>query len=775
MEKYKLHLAPHANPASVIQGDCYRFTVLTDRLIRLEYSAEGRFVDEPTKTVLCRCFPKVDFRVVDTADSLEIVTEYIHLYYDKRPFSKIGLRIELSRGYHIYGSTWNYGDPIHDLKGTARTLDGADGAIELEPGILSRSGFTVLDDSTCAFIQEDMWPVAKSWVSTDLYFFGYGHDYLGCLRDFYRLSGPTPLLPKFALGNWWSRFYRYTENSYLKLMDKFRAKGIPFSTAVIDMDWHLTQIPEKYGSGWTGYTWNPEFFPNPKRFMDKLHDRGMKITLNVHPADGVRGHEEAYLPMAKELGVDWENEDKIPFEAGNRAFMDAYFKYLHHPNEERGVDFWWLDWQQGSRGEAPGIDTLWMLNHLHFIDSGRDGRQPLTFSRYAGIGSHRYPVGFSGDTYTTWESLEFQPYFTANASNVGYSWWSHDIGGHQGGKRDDELTVRWVQLGVFSPILRLHSTSNDFYGKEPWNYSLVAENVMTDFLRLRHKLIPYLHTMNHLTHAEGLPLVQPMYYRHEDQEAYQVPNEYYFGTEMIVCPITKPADKDTLLAEFDAWLPAGDYIDFFTGTHYKGGRRMKLYRDLATLPVLVKAGGIIPMAGDWATSHLTNPAHLEVEVFNGADGSFTLWEDAEDRAATTAFTFTSGSKAVLTAAAAGEAGVIPESRRYTLHLRGVGKPVSVSTEDWSYDADSRVLTVEVTGKDFRVEVELEDASIAAPERNAAVYDILRKAQIAYELKTRVYDAVCSGADPARILGDLYQMELDAGLMGAMVEQIICNK
>ena len=775
MEKYKLHLQPKAKAASVIQGDCYRFTVLTDRLIRMEYSQEGRFVDEPTKTVLCRDFPEVNFRVVDQENSLEIVTEHIHLYYDKKPFSKIGLRIELSRGYHIYGSTWNYGDPIHDLKGTARTLDNADGAIPLEPGILSRSGFTVLDDSTSAFIQEDMWPLAKSWESTDLYFFGYGHDYLGCLKDFYRLTGPTPLLPKFALGNWWSRFYRYTEESYLKLMDKFQAKGIPFSTAVIDMDWHLTQIPEKYGSGWTGYTWNPEFFPDPKRFMDNLHDRGMKITLNVHPADGVRGHEEAYLPMAKELGVDWQNEDKIPFEAGNRAFMDAYFKHLHHPNEERGVDFWWLDWQQGSRGEAPGIDTLWMLNHLHFIDSGREGKQPLTFSRYAGIGSHRYPVGFSGDTYTTWESLDFQPYFTANASNAGYTWWSHDIGGHQGGKRDDELTVRWVQLGVFSPILRLHSTSNEFYGKEPWNYSLAAGNVMTDFLRLRHRLIPYLYTMNHLTHTEGLPLVQPMYYRHEDQEAYKVPNEYYFGTEMIVCPITKPAHKETLLAEFDAWLPEGEYIDFFTGTHYKGGRRMKLYRNLETLPVLVKAGGIIPMAADYTVSHLTNPEHLEVDIFNGADGAFTLYEDAGDGSATTAFTFKAGTKAVLTAVTAGEEGVIPENRRYTLRFRGMEKPVSVSAKDWNYDPDAKVLTVQVSEKDFRVEIELADASIAAPEKAAAVYDILHKAQISYEVKTKVYEAICGGKDTSRILGDLYQMELDAGLMGAMVEQLICNE
>ena len=98
-----------------------------------------------------------------------------------------------------------------------------------------------------------------------------------------------------------------------------------------------------------------------------------------------------------------------------------------------------------------GLDPLWMLNHFHFLDNARDGKRPMTFSRYAGPGSHRYPVGFSGDTVVTWESLQFQPYFTSTASNIGYGWWSHDIGGHMGGYKDDELEGRWVSAGrIFS-------------------------------------------------------------------------------------------------------------------------------------------------------------------------------------------------------------------------------------------------------------------------------------------------------------------------------------
>lgn len=787
---YTLNMKPLAKSEAMVVGEKYRFTILTDCLIRMEYQEDGLFVDEPTQTVICRDFPVVDFRVMDKEDSLEIVTEKMHLYYDKKTFTREGLRIQLKQAFHVYGSIWNYGDEIEDLRGTARTLDNADGAVELESGILSRNGFTVLDDSKKAFITDDQWIAPKTRESIDLYFFGYGHDYVECLKDFYHLCGETPLLPRFAMGNWWSRYYQYNEESYLELMNKFREKEIPFSTAVIDMDWHLTNIPAKYGSGWTGYTWNPEFFPNPKRFMDKLHEMGMHITLNVHPADGVRAHEKAYLEMAKELGIDYENEDKIPFEATDRKFMEAYFKYLHHPNEEDGVDFWWLDWQQGSKSGIAGIDTLWLLNHLHYLDSGRDGKTPLTFSRYAGVGSHRYPIGFSGDTVTTWESLDFQPYFTANASNVGYSWWSHDIGGHQRGCRDDELAVRWMQLGVFSPIMRLHSTSNEFYGKEPWNFNIEAEKIMTSFLQLRHKLIPYLYSMNYKTHLEGIPLVQPMYYHHDTPEAYEVPNQYYFGSEMIVCPITKPMNKRTLLAEFDAWLPEGTYFDLFTGQYYKGGRKIKLYRKLENMPVLVRAGGIIPMAKDYKESHIHNPKELEVLVFNGADGAFDMYEDSCDESVDTTpvithFTFTAGKTAELSIQIENEpAGVIPKDRTYDIYIKGISAPESIiftSNEslefEQHYDAEKKEIHIHFCGgseRKFVVQIQTQSENIMGQDKKKAIYELLHRAQIEYDIKASVFDTVCKEKDNVRLLGKLQQMNLESALSGALVEQIVAN-
>ena len=781
-EAYVQQTRPHPRPEAVVQGPDYRITVLTDRLLRLEYQAEGRFTEQATQCVVCRDFPCPPFRVMETDTSLEIVTKELHLYYDKKPFSTQGLRIQLVQSFGVYGSLWSYGDSLLDLKGTARTLDQANGAVPLEHGLMSREGFSVLDDSASAVFDEQGYLQPRSAPEQDLYFFGYGHDYLGCLRDFYRLCGHTPLVPRFALGNWWSRYYPYTEQSYLELMDRFQEKQLPFSTAVIDMDWHLTQIPRRYGSGWTGYTWNPDFFPDPGRFLSALHQRGLRVTLNLHPADGVNAHEDAYPEMARALGIDAENEDKIPFDPTNPAFVEAYFQYLHHPHEALGVDFWWIDWQQGSHCAIPNMDPLWLLNHQHFVDNGRDGKLPLTFSRYAGIGSHRYPVGFSGDTVTTWESLDFQPYFTANASNVGYTWWSHDIGGHMQGARSDELTVRWVQFGVFSPIMRLHSSCSPFYGKEPWNYGMEAEQILSDFLRLRHRLIPYLYTMDYLTAEEGLPLLRPMYYHHDTDPAYHVPNEYWFGTEMIACPITTPLDPETLLACFHAWLPEGMYYDFFTRNVYRGGRTLALYRPLHLIPVLVPAGSILPLAPDYMHSHLRNPEVLELRVYHGADGGFTLTEDdcsgrQDAPVQRSHFRYTLTQEGALLHMEQSGGGAVPENREYRISICGIAQPDFVWLEgeaqlQWQYDNSEKALLVTLTGHSigwFSLHVGLSCWEIALRDKVAQVYSLLQRAQISYGLKDQIYNAVLQGQNTASILAALTGMELKPALLGPLAE------
>ena len=788
---------PLCRAEAAVAGDCWRFTVLTPSMIRMEYCEDGGVEDRATQTVMNRRFPPVDFRVRRDEGGLQIETGKLCLEYGYGSFSRDTLKIRTEvREDTGRWTEWHYGDPVKSLMGTARTLDNADGEIPLEQGIISREGYAVLDDSRTMVIDEDGWVKPRDFKGCDLYFFGYGHRYQECIQDFYRLCGSTPLLPRWALGNWWSRYHEYTEDEYRELITRFQKEGIPFSVSVIDMDWHLVNIPEQYGSGWTGYTWNRELFPQPAAFLSWLHEQGLKVTLNEHPADGVRAYEEIYPAMAKAMGIDPGSGEAIPFDAADPMFLEAYFDVLHRELEQDGVDFWWIDWQQGTRTRIEGLDPLWILNHYHYLDSLRDGRAGLTFSRYAGLGSHRYPVGFSGDTVTTWESLAFQPYFTATASNVGYSWWSHDIGGHMLGYRDDELAVRWVQFGVFSPINRLHSTNNPFGGKEPWNFSREAEWIMKKYLRLRHELIPYLHTMNRRTHIDGIPLIRPLYWLEpEHDRAYEYPNEYYFGSELLAAPVTEPADRKTKLGKSRAWLPAGLWFDIQNGRVYRGNRDVVFYRDLEKLPVLAKAGGILVRdcrgAGEASADRLRwttgNPEQLTADLFPGADGRFTLWENGDGRDENWASTQLSLSLRegfeLTVEPAEGALAVIPPIRSWRLNFRNVPSVTAQVTVDQTmisvsqtYSDRMKTLSLELpptaVSSKLRIRlvgcVEVVTADIAEESR-----ELLNRAQISYDLKMKLQDLMENRNDSTWYT--LQCMNLDESLFGALGEILLTGE
>ena len=639
MQHYKFATRPIAHAEAVVAGPNYRFTVLTDGLLRYEWAEDGNFEDRASTFVINRDLPVPEFRVNDQGDVLELSTERFHLTYDKKRPSPSGFVVDGKSKVTQHSPQWRYGDLDRSLGGTARTLDDVEGRIDLEPGVITRRGLTAIDDSDSMLFD------GKGWVGgrrpgdrVDGYLFAYALDHREAIKAFYAISGSQPHIPRWALGNWWSRYYAYTQDGYVELMDRFTEERIPLCVAVIDMDWHLVSDDRVSHAGWTGYTWNKDLFPDPQAFGRELHQRNLKITLNDHPADGIHAFEDLYEEMAKAVGHDTSFKDPILFDPTNPKFMDAFNTMLHRSIEKQACDFWWIDWQQGRYSRVPGIDPLWMLNHFQFLDIEQVTSHPLIFSRYAGPGSHRYPVGFSGDTVNSWASLEFQPEFTATSSNIGYGWWSHDIGGHMKGGRNDECVTRWVQLGVFSPILRLHSSESQWMSKEPWTYRKECQVIMTASLQLRHRLLPYLYTMNFRSSQNDEPLVQPMYWSYPyEKEAYNVPNQYTFGSELIVAPITKPRDLKTNLARVKAWLPPGGrLVDIFTGTVYDGGRALNLYRPLDEYPVLAPEGSIIPLDASLTPSNGgLNPEAFEILVVVGKDRKFDIREDvADDRPGT---------------------------------------------------------------------------------------------------------------------------------------------
>jgi alpha-glucosidase (family GH31 glycosyl hydrolase) len=636
---------PVANPKAVISGVHYRFTVLTDALIRYEYAADGLFEDRASTFAINRDLGFVPkFTTYEGDAGLEIVTDRFRLTYDRKKFSPSGLVVDLTAKLTAWGSQWRYGldenasEGVENFGGTARTVDSANGRIPVENGIMGRSGFASLDDSSSMLFDGNGWvtsrkPGGPEGMRIDGYLFAYGFSFKEAIKAFYSVSGKQPLIPRWALGNWWSRYHAYSGEEYLALMDRFRKERVPLSGGAIDMDWHYVHEKRVTSAGWTGYSWNKELFPDPKRFCEELHKRGIKIALNDHPAAGVHPFEDAYQDMGKAMGLDTSSNKPIPFDPTNKKFLDAFFDVLHRGLENDGADFWWIDWQQGAYSRTPGIDPLWMLNHYHYLDNARDGKRPIIFSRYAGPGSHRYPVGFSGDTIVTWASLDFQPEFTATSSNIGFGWWSHDIGGHMLGGKDDELQTRWVQFGVFSPIMRLHSTMSEWMSKEPWKYRRECKAIMEDFLRLRHKLIPYLYAMNVRAAVEDEPLVQPLYWEYiKEMDARGSTNQYLFGSELMVAPITKPRHTTTLRGMVKAWLPPmRRFVDIFMGTVYDGGGFLNVYRQLDHIPVFAHEGAIIAFdAAEVPENGGMNPKDYELIIVVGKDGKFDIVEDISD-------------------------------------------------------------------------------------------------------------------------------------------------
>ncbi len=723
---------PHADVANIVLWNDYRVTVLQDRLFRIEHNPERKFRDDATQSVWFRNTPAQSFTVSKT-DECRIDTGACTLILRHN-------RIDCTV---LSGGKERRINGVGNLSGTYRTLDGCDGdfckkdgkeyKIKLGKGVCSRSGVASFDDSQSLTFTEDGVISAERGAGTDEYVFVYGNDYRSAVKALYMITGRVPMVPRFALGNWWSRYHAYSADEYLRLLNRFEERNIPLTVVAVDMDWHYSDhIDDELGItasgkntedfgvvgnvGWTGYTWNKNLFPDYKDFLRKIREKNLKVTLNLHPADGIRWWEAQYREMAIATGVDPETSKPVPFDFTAPAFINAYFSILHKPYEQDGVNFWWIDWQQGTTSAIYGLDPLWSLNHYHYLDNMSDHAAPLILSRYAGIGSHRYPLGFSGDTDITWKTLAYLPYFTATASNVGYTWWSHDIGGHYHGATDGELYTRFLQFGVFSPVNRLHCCANPTITKEPWAYKNGTGKIGEDFLRLRHKLIPYIYSADYRTHTEGLALIEPLYYRYDVPAAYVYKNEYFFGEELLVAPITKKRKKDGF-ARVKVWIPEGTWTDIFTKDRYvvpSGGAEKTLLRTLDEIPVLAKAGTVLPLSADVGNS-IKNPVALEIRAFSG-NGSYTLYEDGDAIEKNGEF-FTEFSmkaedgKQTLVIVSHGASEVIPKNRKLIVRFVDISDgTVTLTMEGKSHEfrnVSSDCIALEfsfTSGKEYRLEV-----------------------------------------------------------------------
>ena len=789
---------PVADSSAVVVSGNARFTVLTPELIRMEYAAGAEFEDRASFVFTNRRLPVPEFSVDRAEGQLVIGTAALTLRYvdGDEPFNKGNLSVELV--LNGKPTLWKPGQPdVGNLGGTYRTLDMVSGDVALPPGLLSRDGWTVVDDSERLLFdkhEDTDWPWAaprdKSGV-IDWYFFGYGHDYARALRDFTRVAGRIPLPPRFAFGSWWSRYWAYSDTELKELVAEFAEHDVPLDVLVIDMDWHL--------DGWTGYTWNPKYFPDPDGFLRWVREQGLRVTLNLHPADGVKKHEKGFADVAEAMGLDPTKVEEVPFDCADPRYVDAYFKHLHHPLERQGVDFWWIDWQQGEKTKIEGLDPLWWLNYLHWTDMERNpelkGKRPLLFSRWGKLGNHRYQVGFSGDTYCNWPSLAFQPYFTSTAGNVCYPYWSHDIGGHQPGPVDPELYARWIQWGIFSPILRTHTTKNPAAERRIWKFPDQVFHAAREAFHLRYELIPYIYTAARQCYDTALPICRPLYYAWPElDEAYTHTNEYMFGDDLLVSPVVKPASPLSGCAELRVWLPPGEWVNWYTGRRYDGNATVSLQVPLNEIPLFVRAGAIIPAQPKMSRTGAKPANPLILHVWPGTGGETRVYEDDGETTAyqhgTGAWTpvanvMTKSIRTITVGPVESTYPSMPAKRAIEIRLHDVWAPAKVRVsgrdrplprldkpgpEGWYYDATTVSATIRLsavpTGQ--AVEVAIEPARSAPSEtllsgglrgqlrRLAAAAEFVRQDHpVLPAAMNMLYSRITkAGVDPARVSSEM---------------------
>jgi len=593
---------------------------------------------------------------------------------------------------------------------------------EAGQGLLDKSGWYLLDDSQTAVWTSDGWVAQRpAGDAEDGYLFGYGDNYAGALAELAKLTGSAPLLPEYVFGNWFSRYYPYTTDEYEnQLLPEFKANGVSLDTLSVDTDW-------KSPNQWNGWEWNPSLFPDPSAFLAWAKSQDLHVTLNIHSAisTGDPQYAQAQAVAGGTLASsncnsgpcavwDWS---QIPQAESNFA--------VQQPIQDQGIPFFWLDWCcDGSNVSLPGVTPDGWINHLYAQDLVNTGQRGFVLSRIgaslqnSNAGSypagpwsdHRSAIAFTGDTWSTWNTLASEAQLAADEGSIGVPYVSNDIGGFLGppsGAANDpnDLYLRWLQLGTFQPIMREHSNSGQ-NARLPWDYDAATQATGDAFLQLRESLVPYLYTLSQQANSSGLPMTQALYLDYPDQsQAYDYPSEYLLGGSMLVAPVTTPGN----VANTTVWFPPGRWTDWFTGATFTGPSTQTLSVPLNRMPVFVKAGGIVPLQPSSGHASTADSAALTLRVFAGGNGHYTMYDDAGQglgyttgQYTDTPVTYAGGAadSTVVIGPASGSYPGAPASRQYTVDLVDVSSPRSVLVDGkalpasrWSYDAATHTVQV----------------------------------------------------------------------------------
>jgi alpha-glucosidase (family GH31 glycosyl hydrolase) len=619
-------------------------------------------------------------------------------------------------------------------------------AVTLFPSLLSLRGYGLLIDNP----HKATWdlghtdPLTFSYRAQGgglQYYVLYGPDLPRLLRTLMELTGFPPLPPHWVFGLLQSR-YGYRNREELEAIARtFRAKGLPCDALILDVFWF-----QEMGD----LAFQPFDWPDPQGMIARLKDQGFHLMVIEEPylTAKSRNYPEALARgyLAKHYDGSVYTFDFWPGECALLDFSNpetrAWWATKHQPLLELGVAGWWTDMNEPAKhfqdmahyaGPAAAVHNLTALFMHQAIFEAHQQYAPqqrvFILSRSAFPGSQRYGAAlWCGDVDRTFVALRKQVAVGLSAGLAGIPLWGSDIGGFGfAGECTPELYIRWFQFGTFCPLCRPHGDQTEL--REPWQLGAEVEAICRKYLRLRYRLLPYIYTAAYEACTTGVPLMRPLVLEFPaDPHVLNLSDEYLFGREILVAPVVEEGTTERVV-----YLPAGVWIDFWTDTVYTGPRSLRVSAPLDTLPLFIRQGAILPLGPEVQYSWERPWDPLTLEIYRGADRSFTLYEDDGEttRYQTGAYALTSfrvtERAGVLTFTVEEAQGGFPghrSERTYLLNIhqqpavRGVscdGMPVpslnapgslELATSGWWWDEAKGILAIRLqrTAKTLRVQV-----------------------------------------------------------------------
>jgi alpha-D-xyloside xylohydrolase len=662
----------------VLQSGFLRFQVCSDSIVHVVYSKERdlpRRIDFP---VTKKSWPKTEFTLeTDDPKLITLTTSRLRIEITRADSSIVFMdsvgrkltqentrtltptEVNGERTYHserfvnmwdtqeaFYGlgqhqaGVWNYRGESVDL-----SQDNTNISI---PVLLSSKGYGIFWNNGSRSRFDNRFVHAFYWSSEvsdsmDYYFF-YGPDFDRLIADYRELTGTTPLFGKWAYGYWQSKNRYDSQAELLAIAQKYRELHIPLDNIVQDWFWWNTMGEPVFNKN----------YPDPKGMIDALHKNNVHLMISVWPY--FRPGSPVYEDMDKR-GFFIDRTKVQSFHPPRMALYDAfnpearkyYWNLMNEALFRIGADAWWLD---TTEPETEGRETNLLVTNKVAIGNGAryanefplltttavyegqreasDKKRVFILSRSAYTGAQRNAVtAWSGDVDPNWETFRRQIPAGLNYSLSGLPYWTTDIGGFVAANPDEpayrELFVRWFEFGTFCPIFRVHGTRTTNQN-ELWSYGPDAQETLVAYDNLRYRLMPYIYSLAWKTTSEGYTIMRPlvMDFR-EDIRAQNIGDQFLFGPAILVNPVTEPGATARHL-----YLPAAKWYDFWTGATIQGGRALDAPSPIDRMPLYVRAGSILPLGPDveYAAEKAADP--IEVRVYRGANGAFTLYEDEND-------------------------------------------------------------------------------------------------------------------------------------------------